>query len=46
MPRFLCWLFGHRTPPGVTRAFSICFECERCHVVVDGELAARRRAGR
>lgn len=41
---FFCWLFGHRCPPGVTRARSIAFLCPRCNRVVAGELGLRRRA--
>ncbi len=39
--RFLCRLFGHALPPGVTRRFSISFECARCRNVVPGDIGRR-----
>lgn len=40
----MCWLFGHRCPPGVTKAESIVFMCTRCNCAALGDMSARRRA--
>lgn len=40
---FVCLVFGHATPPGVTKWLSIRYCCARCDRVVAGELALRRR---
>lgn len=37
-----CFLFGHRPPPGCTRARAIAFECARCGHLADGDAVPRR----
>lgn len=39
----VCWLFGHCCPPGVSKARSIAYMCDRCNRVVVGDLGLRRR---
>lgn len=41
MKRLLCLIFGHRTPPGCTRARAICFSCHRCGELAPGDLSTR-----
>jgi hypothetical protein len=40
--RLLCALLGHRPMAGISRDYSFCFWCTRCHCVVPGPLAVRR----
>lgn len=36
--RLACRILGHVTPPGVVRAMSIRYCCERCGATVAGSL--------
>lgn len=39
MKRLLCLILRHQPPPGVSRAWSMRFMCQRCGRVVDGDLS-------